>query len=149
LLIGILAVIFAVLVLLFVLHLARQPGAKVNLGSHEFSVGRADKIAPAIQRAKSPLLFQALRSGAPDIYLQHLGNNPDHGWSAFAATAPGEARSCQLRWIYARAQFDDPCTGQTYGPTGAGLDQYAVRVDPSRTVIVDLRQSTGTTPPNQ
>jgi hypothetical protein len=149
LLLGILAVVFAVLLILFVLRLARQPGAKVNLGSQEFSVGRADKLAAAIQRARTPLLFQALRHGAPDLFVQHVGSDPEHGWVAFAATAPGESRSCQLRWLATRGTFTDPCSGRTFGATGDGLDQYAVRVDPARTVIVNLRQPIGTTPPSQ
>jgi hypothetical protein len=149
LLIGILAVVFAVLVIVFVLRLARQPGAKVNLGTQEFSVGRADKIAAAIQGRHAPLLFQALRAGAPDIYLQHLGPDANHGWLAFAAIAPGQPRHCQLRWVTAQRVFDDPCGGRTYGAEGDGLSQYAVRVDAQRTVIVNLRQSIGPTPPNQ
>lgn len=148
-LIGILAVVFAVLVILFVLHLARQPGAKVNLGDQEFSVGKADKIAAAVRRSRTPLLFQALRPGAPDLFVQHLGPDPDHGWAAFAATGPGAPRRCQLRWRPAQQDFTDPCTGQAYPADGGGLDHYAVRVDPSRTVIVNLRQPLGTTTPSQ
>ena len=46
LLIGILAVVTAVLLIIFVLRLARQPGGKVQLGTDQFQVGKADRLAP-------------------------------------------------------------------------------------------------------
>jgi hypothetical protein len=147
-LIGLLAVLTAVLVIVFVLRLARSPNAKVNLGAQEFEVGKGATFAKPIAE-KGPLLFQALRGGQLDLFVQHLGDDPAHGWLAFEAHAPGEPRRCQLRWQPATADFTDPCGPRRYPANGDGLNHYLVRVDAKGNVIVNLRQSTGTSPPTQ
>ena len=145
--VAILAVIAAALLIVFVLRLAQQPGAKVNLGSQEFDVGRAATFAPSVA-SKGPLLFQALR-GSLDLYVQHQGTDPQHGWSAFEAHAPGAPRSCLLQWQRGTHDFRDPCTQRAVSADGAGLDQYPVQVDANGHVIVNLRQPTGRTPSTQ
>ena len=138
LLAGLIALLLAVLVIGFVLRLARQPGARVNLGTSEFELGKADVFARAIAKS-GPLRFQRLRSGAPDIFVQHLGGDDTRGWVAFATTAVGEPRKCQLVWGTDQ-QFSDPCSHKTYPADGTGLTQYAARVDPAGKVFVNLRQ---------
>jgi hypothetical protein len=142
-LIGVLAVITAVLLVVFVLRLATQPGAKVNLGSQEFDMGKASVFAPKVARF-GPLQFLALRDNV-DLLVQHLGTNPAKGWLAFAAHPADEPRRCVLRWQPAAHQFNDPCSGRAFPDDGVGLGQYGVRVTNGH-VIVNLRQSTGTTP---
>jgi hypothetical protein len=144
-LIGVLAVITAVLLVIFVLRLAKQPGAKVNLGSQEFDVGKASVFAPDVARF-GPLKFQALR-GDIDLFVQHLGTDPTRGWLAFETHPPDKARTCVLRWQPAAHQFSDPCTNRLFAANGGGLAQYAVRVSSDGHVIVSLRQSIGTAPP--
>ena len=144
---SVLAVLTAILVVVFVLRLARSPGAKVNLGDQEFSVGRDTVFAAAIAADKRPLFFPALR-GSLTLYVQHIGADPGHGWLAFSAQAPGRPGRCLVRWTVAAQEFTD-CTGVGYPPSGAGLVQYPVRVDSGGTVIVNLRQSIGTAPPSQ
>jgi hypothetical protein len=130
LIIAVLTVVTAVLLLIFVLRLAKQPGAKVNLGSPVFDVGKADVFAPDVARF-GPLKFQALRGGA-DIFVQHLGPAPKRGWLAFETHSH---------------DFSDPCSHRTFPADGTGLTQYAVRVDSSGHVVVTLRQPIGTVPP--
>jgi hypothetical protein len=142
LLIGILAVLTAVLVIIFVLRLAKAPGAKVQLGTSEFEVGRATALAKPIDR-DGPLLFQALRGGSLDIFVQHLGADPAQGWRAFEAHAARAARSCQIQWQRAAHDFMDPCSRQVYPPDGQGLTQYAATVLANGRVVVDLRQPAG------
>jgi hypothetical protein len=142
-LIGLMAVLTAVLLVVFVLRLATQPGAKVNLGSQEFDMGRASVFAPKVARF-GPLQFPALRDGI-DLLVQHLGTGPDKGWLAFETHPAEEARTCVLRWQPAAHHFSDPCSGRTFPEDGAGLRQYGVRVT-NGDVIVNLRQPTGTTP---
>ncbi|HSS09689.1 MAG TPA: hypothetical protein VLL25_07385 [Acidimicrobiales bacterium] len=146
-LIGLLAVLTAVLVIVFVLRLARSPNAKVNLGTQEFPVGKGVTLAKSIAQG-GPLPFQALR-GQLDIFVQHLGSDPAHGWFAFETHPPGEPRRCQLTWQPATADFADPCSPKRYPANGDGLNHYPVRVDANGTVIVNLRQSTGTSAPTQ
>jgi hypothetical protein len=141
LLIGILAVLTAVLVIIFVLRLAHSSGAKVQLGTAQFQVGKADHLAGPIAR-DGPLLFQALRGGH-DLYVQHLGPDPRQGWLAFEAHAPDQPRRCQLRWQPADRQFLDPCDRRSYPADGTGLTQYAATVAANGEVDVDLRQPAG------
>ena len=146
-LVGLLGVLTAVLLIVFVLHLARSPGGKVNLGSQEFEVGPSKPLAATINK-NGPLPFQALR-GSNDIFVQHLGNDPAHRWYAFETHAPGQPRRCQLSWQPNSSDFADACAGTRYPADGNGLNHYAVRVDAKGTVIVNLRQTVGTSPPTQ
>ncbi len=145
LLIAGLAVLAAILIVVFFVRLSNQPGHKVNVGSQEFAVGKATTYAPAVAK-DGPLLFQALRGNQLDIFLQHLGADPALGWSAFEAHAPGEARTCLLRWRQASHDFSDPCSARTFPADGTGLNHYAVRVDPKNNLVVNLQSSTGTVP---
>jgi hypothetical protein len=142
LLIGILALLTAVLVTVFVLRLARSPGSKVQLGTDQFQVGKADRLARPVAGG-GPLLFQALRGGELDIFVQHLGPDSRQGWSAFEAHAPGASRRCQLRWQPPGQQFLDPCTQRLYPADGTGLTRYATTVTVKGEVVVDLRQPAG------
>ena len=146
LLIVVLALLAAVLLAVFFVRLSNHRGARVNVGSTEFIVGKATNFAPHIAK-DGPLLFPALRGSELDIFVQHLGSGPGQGWLAFEARAPGQARTCLLTWSEASREFTDPCDGRVYPADGAGLNQYPVRVDQRGRVIVDLRQSVGTVPP--
>jgi len=147
-LVGLLGVLAAVLLIVSILQLARSPGGKVNLGSQEFEVGPSKPLAVAIKK-NGPLLFQALRGSQLDIFVQHLGTDPAHMWYAFEAHAPDQPRRCVLTWQPNSSDFADPCAGTRYPADGNGLNQYAVRVDSKGKVIVNLRQTVGTSPPTQ
>lgn len=143
--IAVLTLVTAVLLVIFVLRLAKQPGAKVNLGSQVFDVGKATVFAPEVARF-GPLKFQALR-GRADIFVQHLGPDPKRGWLAFETHPPDEPRTCVLQWQPPSDDFLDPCSHRTFLANGTGLNQYGVRVDSNGHVIVTLRQPIGTVPP--
>ena len=116
---------------------ARTDDGGITLGDDEFVVGRTEVLARRIDADRdTPLLFQDLVDGGRDIWVQHLDDDADEGWSAFAATAPGQPRRCQLRWR--RDRFVDPCTNRTFPPDGDGLRQYRTTVRDGR-VVVDLR----------
>lgn len=134
----ILAVLTAVLLIVFVLRLARTPGARVNLGDQEFAVGRATVFAPVVA-AHGPLIFAPLR-GSITLYVQHLGTDPAKGWLAFGAHDSGQATKCVVKWRPSTRDFLDPCNQAVYPEDGRGLDQYATRVDPSGQIIINLRQ---------
>ena len=130
----------AVLILLGVLQLAKNPNVKNNLGAPVFEAGRAKDLS-AVIASGGPLLFQALL-GNRDIYVQHLGDDPLAGWISFEAHAPGAPRTCAVQWQAPEHQFRDPCTGTIYPAAGTGLIHYAASVDPaSKRVVVDLRQA--------
>lgn len=135
LLTGIAGVLAGVLVFLGITALIGSGDGESNLGDDVFAVGRADRLAPEIQR-RGPLLFQAL-VGERDVYVQYLG---DERWTAFEAVPPGSPRRCQLRWRPRTRDFHDPCSRRTYPHDGAGLTRYPASVDDDGTVVVDLRR---------
>jgi hypothetical protein len=96
----------------------------------EFTVGRVASIADRVPF----LLPDASPSHERDLYVQHLGDDLDRGWLAFAALAPGQTdRGCFLKW---RADhFEDPCTGKTFPPDGTGLTAYPTRVANGRLYV--------------
>jgi hypothetical protein len=134
----ILLVLTAVLLVVFVLRLARQPGGKVNLGDQEFALGKDTVFAPKVA-ARGPLIFAPLR-GSLVLYVQHLGSDAAKGWLAIGAQVPGQAPNCAVQWRAATHDFEDPCDHSVYPDDGGGLTHYAVRVDPSGQVIINLRQ---------
>jgi hypothetical protein len=141
----ILAVLTAVLLIVFVLRLAKRPGAKVNLGEQEFALGK-DVVFAARIAEHGPLIFAPLR-GSITLYVQHLGPDVAHGWLAFGAHPPLDAANCFVMWRPATHDFIDPCNQALYPADGRGLAQYATRVDPTGAVIINLRESVGTVPP--
>ena len=136
---GVVAVLVGVLVFVAVLVLSRQEGVDIRLGDDEFSL-RTDSVAGAIARDGPVLYPDASPNRARDIYVQHLSTDPDQGWLAFAAQAPGAARECQLEWDRASTSFVDPCSGLRYPADGEGLTRYAVRLDGDR-LYVNLNDS--------
>ena len=101
-----------------------------------FKVGSATSLAKTVART-GPLLFQDLLGGSRDIYVQHLGGDD---WRAFEAHAPGQPRTCFLRWQADSRTFVDPCSGQAYPADGAGLVTYRAGADNKGALIVDLTQ---------
>lgn len=140
LLISLLGVLTAVLLIVFVLRLARSSQTKVQLGANTFDSGKATQLAPQIAQ-HGPLLFQGLRGRGTDLYIQHVGTDPVHGWLAFKADAPG---GCVLQPQPAKHAL--VCGGMTFPDNGQGLDHYAVTVDAKGKVIVNLQVTTGTIP---
>ncbi|HET7486983.1 MAG TPA: hypothetical protein VFJ85_03580 [Acidimicrobiales bacterium] len=125
-----------------VVSFASKNPDKANLGSPTFEVGRATRLAKAIGDG-GPFLFQdplSLGRGR-NIYLQHLGSDPDTGWSAIEARLPAEP-SCTIAWKQARAAFVD-CHGAAHPADGKGLVTYPATVDNGH-VRVDLRTATTT-----
>lgn len=136
--IAVLSLLTAVLLLVFVLRLSAQPGAKVKLGSDVFPAGKAKDLAARIRDDRAPLLFPALVKQR-DIYLQHRGPDPLRGWVAFDARPPGSPRRCNLVWQKDREVFTGPCDGRTFPADGAGLPAHRVLIDGKGKLSVDLR----------
>jgi hypothetical protein len=140
----VLGVLTAVLLIVFVLRLSQSSQTKVQLGSDTFTAGKVAQLQPQIAK-DGPVLFQGLRGPGGDLYVQHLGTDPVHGWLAFAADAPAPAPAqCVLIWQ--RPQHRLACNGVSFPANGQGLDQFAVTLDAKGKVIVDLASKTGTTP---
>jgi hypothetical protein len=141
------------LVVLVVVFVVALPGlteegtVQVKLGADTFTVGQARPKAESIA-SDGPFLFSDVANGQRDIYVQHLGEDPLTGWSAFDARLPGAGRDCSLRWEQDQARFVDPCSGEVVPADGEGLAHYPVEVTGDETVVVDFnadRRASATT----
>lgn len=121
-----------------VLVLQEGKGTGQLSGRQRFSVGRVDRLSAEIADRGPFLVADASPNRRRDIYVQWLGETPEVGWLAFSALAPGQTdRECFLVWRRPSSMFEDPCTGETFGPKGDGLEQLPVEVDDGR-LYVDL-----------
>lgn len=135
LLFGGLAVV-AALVLGFVAIQLGQSSNRLVLGDTEFGSINAINIANEIGE-NGPILWPDVGSGDRDIWLQHLGDSPADGWTAFDARLVGTGRECNVTWGVTDGVFTDPCTGNTFPADGEGLPQIPVFID-ERTLVVDI-----------
>ena len=133
----VLAVLVAVALMWSVVRFASENPEKANLGDPVFQVGRAERLAREIDDA-GPFLFQdpLARGGGRNLYVQHLGDDPDEGWLAVEARRP-DRPDCVVQWDREAAAFVD-CDGTRIPPDGEGLTTYEGTVAGGQ-VSVDLR----------
>ncbi len=117
---------------------------EVKLGADTFPLGNARVKAPLIAES-GPFLFSDVANGQRDIYVQHVGEDPVKGWSAFDAHRPGQSRDCTLTWNNTTKVFTDPCDQSTVPADGAGLPRYPVTVNADDQLSVDLNAASRTT----
>jgi hypothetical protein len=148
LLVAIGGVLAGLLLFAFVLWLVERgdevEGFDIRLGDDMFEDVEAERTAERIAE-DGPIIFGDPAKGERPIYLQHIGDEPDEGWVAFDAIAPGCDES--LTWDAEEEVFVDPCTDETYPPDGEGLTTYPAEVEDGK-VIVDLNASFRTTTTN-
>ncbi len=83
-------------------------------------------------------------SGDRNIFVQHLGEDPDTGWVAFGAFDPDEP-SCAVEIDREAKVLVNACDrDRTYPLGGKGLRFYPTTVEDGR-VIVDLNELTTAT----
>jgi hypothetical protein len=129
-------------------QLSEEGRIEVRLGEDDFEVGSAEAKAATIADG-GPLLFSDVAGGDRDIFVQHLGDDPNTGWYAFDARRAGTGRDCTLRWEPDAQEFVDPCDDSRVGADGGDLRHYTVVVTEEGRVIVTLREEAdpGTTQP--
>ncbi len=127
--------------LVLVVQLAGSGDVQFKIGDDVFEVGDADRFAELVDEERSPLLFSSLSRSRP-IYVQHLGDDPDEGWSAIDARSPTDPDGCRtgLAWDVEAQRFRDTCGTETFPPDGEGLLQYGIEVDEEGQLVVDLNQ---------
>ena len=126
-----------------VVAFASQNPDKANLGDPVFNVGSAERLSKEIDE-RGPFLFQdplSLGRGR-NLYIQHLGDAPDTGWSAIEARLP-DSEACAVTWVLKEETFVD-CRGDRHPPDGEGLTTYPGIVEDGQ-VRVELRTNRGTT----
>ncbi len=138
---GIVAVVFGVALLIGLSIWSSTGNADLRLGDERFAAGRTDRLAERIATDRRPFLFPDVSGtgGGRHLYVHHVGETPEVGWLAFAASAPGEVdRNCYLDWDVAAQDLVDPCTGERFPADGSGLTRYRVSVEDGQ-LYVDLR----------
>ena len=127
--------------------LANRGSVDVKLGSDTFADQDADDAAETVAE-DGPILYADTAGGDRDIYLQHRGDDPEEGWSAFAARPPGVSRECTIRWDADDEVFrlldssgeesEEECDGREFPADGEGLPSYPVTVGADGKLDVDL-----------
>jgi hypothetical protein len=140
LVVGATGVVVALVIGLFVFYLAGRDDIQVRLGDDRFQDINAVSVAEKIAQ-DGPIIYQDLAGGSRDIFVQHLGDDPEQGWLAFDVRPAGEARECALSWQPDQQQFVDngACSESfTFPPDGTGLPQYPASVNDDGKVVIDL-----------
>ncbi len=132
----VLAVVLATVLGMLTLRFASRNPEKANLGSSVFRF-EARSLAREVDR-DGPFLLKDPLNRDREVYVQHLGDNPETGWLTIRAYASRVAIECLLRWDPRRREFVDPCTNRTYAANGEGLMTYPTKVEAGK-VNVDLR----------
>ncbi len=123
-----------------VLQLASSGQADVRVGDDEFNAGYTEGLAREIADGDGqPLVFNDPSGGSRDIYVQHLGDSQNQGWSAFEVRVPG-TDDCLAVWDADTGRFRSSCDDAvTFPADGEGLTQYPVEVTADERLVVDLR----------
>jgi hypothetical protein len=133
--------------------LANRGTVDVRLGTDTFEAGDAEDIAEEIAD-NGPIFYADTAGGDRDIYLQHLSDDPNEGWLAFAARPPGVSRECTLQWepraevfrlLDSDGEVAGECDGREFPADGEGLPMYPVVVDADGNIDVDLNAADRTT----
>jgi hypothetical protein len=146
LLIATVAIVLIAVVTVLIAQAASRGDVEIRLGDDRFDVGRADKVAARIDKDGGlPALFQDLVGRNRNIYVQHIGDDPDTGWVAFGAFDPDDP-SCAVEIDRAGKALVNACDRTvTYSLSGEGLRAYPTSVEGGQ-VIVDINElSTSTT----
>jgi hypothetical protein len=133
--------------------LANRGTVDVRLGTDTFEAGDAEDIAEEIAD-NGPIFYADTAGGDRDIYLQHLSDDPNEGWLAFAARPPGVSRECTLQWepraevfrlLDSDGEVAGECDGREFPADGEGLPMYPVTVDADGNLDIDINAADRTT----
>lgn len=130
------AVVAAGALLLTIVRLSDSGEIQLQIGDERFNAGRVGRISAEIDD-RGPILYSDVGGGRRDIWLNHLGDDPDEGWVAFDARHPEASRACTLAWLPEEGVFDDPCGGPSVGPDGDDLPHYRAEEEDGD-VLIDL-----------
>ena len=115
----------------------------MNLGDDEFELEDVDGAGRPDRRATAPTSTPTRPAANRPIIVNHVGDDPEEGWVAVLAIAPG-SEACVVDWDDDDEVFRD-CEGEAYPPDGTGLDQFPTRVEDD-TLFVDLGRGPSSEP---
>ena len=129
--------------------LAQSGDVQINIGDEVFAPGNIDRLSADIEAQSTPRLFSDPSGGDRDIWLQHIGDQPESGWYAFAVRPADAPRDCFVQWQVEDQEFTYNCDDRTFPADGTGLFQYPVSIAANGEITIDLnaadRESTTTT----
>ena len=130
-------VLFGVLGLI-TLTLKDRNSPDLQLGDQTFKAGRAEALAERIAETGPRLYADVSGRKDRDMNLQHQGDDPKSGWSAFLAAPIDKPRDCTWEWQADERLFRAKCDPDLVAPAdGSGLPLFEVTVIDGR-VDVDL-----------
>ena len=122
------------------LRLADSGGVDVRLGDAEFRAGSAESLSDDIAE-DGPVLFPDPNPNSNrDIFVQHLGEDPNRGWLVFETRWPGSPSSCSLIWEAASRQFVPPDSEECEGLPRAEEDGTATMMEAADAAFTRLPQ---------
>ncbi len=140
-----LAIGLIILVAVFVAVAASRGDVEINLGDDRFEAGRSERLAKEIDDGGGlPFLYPDLVGKDRNLFVQHLGDDPDDGWVAFSAFDPDDP-SCAVLIDREDKRLVNACDESvTYPLDGEGLRQYPVTVEDGE-IYVDINELTTST----
>ena len=138
-LVAVVGVAMALGVAFAVANLASSGDVDVNLGDDRFNAGSVENRAESVADG-GPVLFPDPANFTRSIYVDHAGDDPERGWTAFGAFVP-DRPECSVTFDQDAERFEaePPCDASTTFPrSGAGLRQYPTEVVDGR-LYVDLQ----------
>jgi hypothetical protein len=140
---GIFLIVLAICIAGAVLAIANDdPNVDINLGDDEFQIHQIEARAETVADS-GPLLFADPTGGNRPLIVTHQGDEPEEGWIAILAIAPG-SEACIVDWDEDDGVFRD-CEGETYPPDGEGLETFPTRVE-DNTLFIDLGRGPSSEP---
>lgn len=131
--------VLAIVVFVFAVPSLEEGGQiESNLGDDVFADIRADAELAAEIAENGPFYLPDVAGGDRDIFVQHIGDDPEEGWLVFAARPTDAGRDCTLTWEPELQRFEDPCSDRTFPADGEGLKQYPAERDEDGVLIIDI-----------
>lgn len=118
--------------------LAQSGDVQLNIGDQVFAPGNVERLSEDIEAQQTPLLLSDPSGGDRDIWLQHIGDEPETGWFAFAVRPADAPRDCFVQWQVAEQRFSYNCDDRTFPANGDGLFQYPVVISADGEITIDL-----------
>lgn len=113
----------------------------IQIGDTEFDAGAVGRMSEEID-ARGPVLYADAGSrGDRDLYLQHIGEDPQAGWLAFSARRVGDPRDCSVIWDPERETFDLTsssdfvCDDVSFDQLGCGLERFPAEVIDGNVIV--------------
>jgi len=132
------SIVLILVVTFFVAQAASRGDVEIPLGDDRFDAGGTRSIAARIDKDDGlPALYPDLVNRDRPLFVQHLGDDPDTGWTAFGAFDPDDP-SCIVEIDRDAQILVNACDRDiTYPLDGEGLRAYPTVVEDG-SVYVDL-----------